>query len=224
MKPIIGKRINVFLIIITTILFSTFFVGCSIFKKDYRQDILNEKVEVLRENPNYVKIEDVNKEFLDAVVATEDNRFYNHGALDFKGIARAIVNDIKALELREGGSTITQQTAKNLCLSNERSLSRKIKEIFLSFQLEREYSKEEILELYVNSIYFGSGYTGIKEASNGYFNRSPKNLTYNEATLLAGLPQAPSRYDLKTKSGLKLAKERQKFVEKALNEYKENNN
>lgn len=220
----IGKRLRILSIIITTFLFATFFTGCSIFENSSRQDVLNEKIDELKSNPNYVKIESIDKDFLDSVVATEDKRFYDHGAIDFRGIARAIVNNIKAGELREGGSTITQQTAKNICLSNERSLSRKLKEVIISFQLEEDYSKDEILELYVNSIYFGSGYTGIKEATKGYFNKNPEDLTKDEATLLATLPQAPSRYDLNTESGLKLARERQKLVEKALKEYREDNN
>ncbi|MGG5461364.1 transglycosylase domain-containing protein [Clostridium sp. B9] len=216
MKKILGNKFILFLIF--TIVIATFFIGCSSGKKSDKY-ILQNSINELQSKSNYVKIDDINETFLDAIVATEDRRFYNHGALDFRGIVRAIVNNIKAGELREGGSTITQQTSKNLCLSNERSLKRKIKEIMLSFQLEKDYSKKEILELYVNSIYFGSGYTGVSEASEGYFNKKPKDLTYDEATLLAGLPQAPSSYDLNTKSGLERARERQKLVKKALEKY-----
>ncbi|ELC8442730.1 transglycosylase domain-containing protein [Clostridium perfringens] len=195
-------------------------LGCTDFKVKTDSEILNQKISELKKNPNYVKIDNIDQTFLDAIVATEDRRFYKHGALDFKAIARATVNNVKAGKCIEGGSTITQQTAKNLCLTNERSFERKFKEIFFSLALEEKYSKREILEVYVNSIYFGNGYKGIKEATRGYFGKSPKNLTCNEATLLAGVPQAPSNYALNTKKGLKSAKKRQKTVEAALKKFK----
>lgn len=212
-----SKFIIMFLIIFTL---PMVLLGCTDFKVKTDSEILNQKISELKKNPNYVKIDNIDQTFLDAIVATEDRRFYKHGALDFKAIARATVNNVKAGKCIEGGSTITQQTAKNLCLTNERSFERKFKEIFFSLALEEKYSKREILEVYVNSIYFGNGYKGIKEATRGYFGKSPKNLTCNEATLLAGVPQAPSNYALNTKKGLKSAKKRQKTVEAALKKFK----
>ncbi len=175
------------------------------------------RVNMIRKNKNYVKIENIDKKFLKSMMAIEDHRFYNHGALDFISIARATLNNIKARRVVEGGSTITQQLAKNLYLSNERSFKRKFKELFFAIQLERQYTKDEILELYVNSISFGDGYVGIGEAANGYFGKDASNLTFDEATLLAGLPQAPSLYALSKNNGL--AKKRQKQVINALERY-----
>lgn len=107
----------------------------------------------------------------------------------------------------EGGSTITQQLAKNLCFTQEKLLTRKVAEVFAAFALEREYSKEEILELYVNSIYFGNGYYSVREASIGYFQKEPSQMTPSECTMLAGIPNAPSAYALTASP--ELARERQ---------------
>lgn len=120
---------------------------------------------------------------------------------------RALWNDIRAGAYVEGGSTITQQLAKNLCFTQEKELTRKVAELFVAFELERQYSKEEILELYVNSIYFGDGYYSIGEASRGYFQKEPSQLTPSECTLLAGIPNAPSVYSLTASP--ELARERQ---------------
>ncbi|MGG7076800.1 transglycosylase domain-containing protein [Clostridium sardiniense] len=178
---------------------------------------MEERVNMIRENKNYVKIQNIDKKFLKSMIAIEDHRFYNHGALDFISIARATLNNIKARRVVEGGSTITQQLAKNLYLSNERSFKRKFKESLFAIQLERQYTKDEILELYVNSISFGDGYVGIGEAAKGYFEKDASNLSFNEATLLAGLPQAPSLYALSRNNGL--AKKRKKQVINALERY-----
>ena len=118
------------------------------------------------------------------------------GAVDVLSIGRAVVTNVKEMSLIEGGSTITQQLAKNLFFTQEKDFSRKIAEIFMGYNLEKNYSKEEILELYVNTSYFGSGYYGIREASLGYYNKEPKDLNFLECTMLAGLPNAPSAYAL----------------------------
>lgn len=130
-----------------------------------------------------------------AVVAAEDRRFYEHGALDIIGIARAAVANYSAGETVEGGSTIAQQTVKNIFLSHERTFTRKARELLLAIQLERLYTKDQILELYLNTIYFGHGAYGIGEAARTYFGKAPEDLTLSECALLAGLPQAPSAYD-----------------------------
>ena len=154
------------------------------------------KIQAIQNDQDYVKVEAISTDFLEAIVAIEDHRFYKHGALDGVALMRATLNNIKKGEVVEGGSTITQQLAKNLYLNGDKTLMRKLKELFIAYALEQHYTKEEILELYVNVIYYGDGYTGIQEATIGYFGKMPAAISYEEATLLAGLPQAPSRYAL----------------------------
>ncbi|MDJ0985395.1 MAG: PBP1A family penicillin-binding protein [Desulfobacterales bacterium] len=129
-----------------------------------------------------------------ALVATEDRKFYKHSGVDLKGIARAIIKDIKAGEFVEGASTITQQLAKTLFLTPRKTLVRKIKEAILAFQLERRYTKDEILELYLNQVYFGSGAYGVESAAKIFFGKSVKDLDLSECALVAGMPKSPSRY------------------------------
>ena len=129
--------------------------------------------------------------YLDAVVAVEDHRFYIHGGIDLIAIGRAAWNNLWAGELAEGGSTITQQLAKTLYFTQEKRFTRKAAEVFMARALEKTFTKDEILELYVNSIYFGGGYTGVRQASLGYFGKEPSELTKYECTLLAGIHNAP---------------------------------
>lgn len=140
----------------------------------------------------YDKIPDLLKK---GIIATEDRRYYDHGAVDIIGVARAFITNSMAGETLEGGSTIAQQTVKNIFLSNDRTMTRKLEELALAVQLERNYSKEEILELYLNTIYFGHGTYGVGEASRVYFGKEPKALDLSQCAMLAGLPQAPSAYD-----------------------------
>ena len=140
----------------------------------------------------YDKIPDLLKK---GIIATEDRRYYDHGAVDIIGVARAFITNSMAGETLEGGSTIAQQTVKNIFLSNDRTMTRKLEELALAVQLERNYSKEEILELYLNTIYFGHGAYGVGEASQVYFGKEPKALDLSQCAMLAGLPQAPSAYD-----------------------------
>lgn len=140
----------------------------------------------------YDKIPDLLKK---GIIATEDRRYYDHGAVDIIGVARAFITNSMAGETLEGGSTIAQQTVKNIFLSNDRTMTRKLGELALAVQLERNYSKEEILELYLNTIYFGHGTYGVGEASRVYFGKEPKDLDLSQCAMLAGLPQAPSAYD-----------------------------
>ncbi len=129
-----------------------------------------------------------------ALIATEDRKFYAHSGLDLKGIARALIKDILAGEYVEGASTITQQLAKTLFLTPRKTIVRKIKEAILAFQLERRYTKDEILELYLNQVYFGSGAYGVKSAAEIFFNKSVGELSLAECALIAGMPKSPSRY------------------------------
>ena len=129
-----------------------------------------------------------------ALIVTEDRSFYQHSGIDLKGIFRAIFRDIKAGKFVEGASTITQQLSKTLFLKPRKTLLRKAKEAFLSFQIERRYTKDEILELYLNQIYFGSGAYGVESAARIFFGKPVSDLDLSECALLAGLPKSPSRY------------------------------
>lgn len=142
----------------------------------------------------YVKFQDVSPYFIKALLATEDRRFLEHQGVDPIAIGRALVRNLTQGKLLEGGSTLTQQLVRNLYLTNERSASRKIKEMVLAAQLESTMTKEQILELYINNTYFGEGAYGIYGASEVYFNKKPADLAVEEAAMLAGLPQAPSQY------------------------------
>ena len=147
---------------------------------------------------------------LKAVVSVEDARFFSHPGFDIEGIVRATLVNLQHGEIEEGASTITQQLVKNLFLSQEQSFSRKAEELALALDLEMRYSKMEILTLYLNTIYFGSGYYGIYDAAHGYFGKEPKDLTLPEAAMLAGLPNAPSLYS--PYEDFLLAKKRQFIV------------
>jgi penicillin-binding protein 1A len=158
----------------------------------------------------FVPLNRVPKLVQQAVLDAEDAQFYQHGAISLKGMARAAIRNLAAARLKEGGSTITQQLAKSLFLSPERTLSRKFKEIQLAQEIERRYSKDKILEMYLNTIYFGAGAYGIEAAARTYFGKSVGQLTLAEAALLGGLPKAPSLYS--PFHHMKRAKERRDYV------------
>ena len=146
----------------------------------------------------FIPFESVPKKIINSFLSSEDKNFFNHPGVDAKGILRALIKNLKNISANkrlEGASTITQQVAKNFLLTNEISLNRKIKEAILAFRIERAYSKERILELYLNQIYLGQGTYGIAAASLEYFDKPVKDLNYSEAALLAALPKAPSKYD-----------------------------
>ena len=155
--------------------------------------------EYARERRIFVPINTIPKRVIAAFLSAEDRRFYEHGGVDFQGIARAVFKIVEAKlsgsgRRAEGGSTITQQVAKNFLLSSERSMERKIKEAILAVRIERAYSKDKILELYLNEIYFGIGAYGIAAASLSYFNKELQDLTIEEAAYLAALPKGPNNY------------------------------
>jgi penicillin-binding protein 1A len=148
----------------------------------------------LGDNRTYVELKDIPKNLRRATVAIEDSRFYSHSGVDPRGIARAIWRDVKAGRLAEGGSTITQQLVRNVCLSNRKTFERKVDELVLAIKVERKLSKEEILELYLNQIYYGRGAYGVEAASQAYFGKPVSELDLPESALIAGLPKAPSSY------------------------------
>jgi len=143
----------------------------------------------------YVKYEDIPAQVIESLIAIEDTQFFEHSGINLDAISRAIIKDIKARKLVEGASTLTQQLVKTLVLTREKKIMRKIKEVLLSLRLETILSKEEILERYLNQVYFGHGYYGIKTASYGYFKKELYELNAKEIALLVGLPRAPSFYD-----------------------------
>lgn len=166
----------------------------SILNRLERIFFLKQAVNARINSANYVKLQDIPESLQQAVVAVEDRKFYNHWGFDMEGIFRASLVNLQYGQVREGASTITQQLVKKLFLSQEQTMGRKAEEFVLAMDMELNYSKDEILELYLNTIYFGSGYYGIKEASEGYFGKEPAMLALPEAAMLAGIPNAPSLY------------------------------
>ena len=191
---IIKKILLLILIVIIIVLSILMISGYSMYKSAITEIPLEDKISSYETNENYAYFEELPKDYVNAVVAIEDHRFYDHNGIDIFSIGRAIVRNISNLEYVEGGSTITQQVAKNLYFTQEKKLTRKIAEVFVAFDLEKNYDKDKIIELYVNSNYFGSGYYGVKEAAKGYFDKSLVELTLDECDLLDGIPNADSVY------------------------------
>lgn len=180
----------------------------------YRIFTFREKVEAALHQrvprDKWVKSESIPDNVKRALVAIEDKRYYKHGAIDVLGVTRAFYVNSVAGETVEGGSTITQQLVKNLFLSSKRTMSRKAEEAILAVEMEHYYSKDEILTMYLNTVYYGHNYYGIKEAAEGYFGTSPSRLTLGQCAMLAALPNAPSYLD--PYENYKGAKARQKLV------------
>ena len=218
MIRLIKKLIKLGLIIAILVGSMIGLLGYFKYKEAIAEIPIREKVTSIREGENFVPLEEITPDFTDAIVAIEDHRFYEHGAFDFISLVRATFINMKTKEVTQGGSTLTQQVGKNLYFNNNRTFIRKVAELFVALDLERIYSKDDILELYVNIVYYGDGNYGIKEASENYFDNTPAELSYDEATLLAGLPQAPSAYALN--SHYDRAKQRQSEVIEALTEYR----
>ena len=219
MKRFLLKLFLFILAIITIVVGVAFLNGKKYYDKVLEKQSLSSKVQEIRDSENFVRINDVPEYYINAVIAVEDHRFRYHGTIDIISLARAIISNFKQKDFVEGGSTITQQTAKNLFLIEEDDvINRKIAEFLIGVDLEKKYSKDEILEFYINTIYFGDGYYGIKEACNGYLKKDPKDITISEATMLAGVPNAPSIY-APTKN-LNLTQSRQRKVIRDMVEYK----
>lgn len=201
------------------ILFITFSILFGLGYLKYREAIeklsLQNIVQEVREKDNYTNLKGISDDYKNAVVAIEDHRFYNHNGIDIISMIRSTYVNFKIKSLDYGASTITQQVGRLLYFTQEKSPIRKIAEIFVAFDLEKKYSKDEILELYLNLMYFGNGYYGIYDASYGFFDKSPKDLTFYEATYLAGLPNAPSVYS----EDDKLGEERRLQVVDAMKKY-----
>lgn len=162
------------------------------------------------QNRIQVSLKDIPQNVIDATISVEDQQFYNHGGFDFRGLGRAMLVDLKSGAVVEGGSTITQQLAKNLFLTQDQTIKRKLREAVLTLQLEMNYSKDEILEQYLNVIYYGQGAYGIEMAAETYFHKHAKDLDLAESAMLAGVPKGPNLYNPIT--NLEAAKARQKVV------------
>lgn len=211
MKRILIKLIFILIISIITVSGYFYFIGRSLYNKKISEISISIKVEEIRKSKNYTTLDKVSSDYLNAIIAVEDHRFYEHGAVDYAALARAGIKNFQSKSLIEGGSTITQQVAKNLYfIADGDGVDRKIAELMIAEELEKNFSKGEILELYINIIYFGDGYYCVYDASIGYFNKKPIDMNLYESTLLAGIPNAPSVYSPTVNS--ELSKKRQQKV------------
>lgn len=168
--------------------------GYNLYRQAADERPLEQMVAEIQSQETYVPFEDLPGLYVDAVVSVEDKRFWSHPGVDPIAICRALLYDIRTQSLAQGGSTISQQILKNLYFTQEKKLERKFAEVFGAFALERLCTKEEIFALYVNTIYFGSGYEGIAAAAQGYFGKEVSALDAVECVMLAGIPNAPSAY------------------------------
>lgn len=210
----IGKaalRILAILLVIAVLIAAYFsYKGYRMYQDAVREAPVSELGRTIRDNGHYVRYRELPDIYIDAVISAEDKRFFTHPGIDPIAIGRAVWKDIISLSFVEGGSTITQQIAKNQLFTQEKKVERKFAEIFAALALEREYSKEQLFEIYVNTIYFGSGYYGIYEAAQGYYGKNPSELTDYEAIMLAGIPNAPSNYS--PDASMELARKRMSLV------------
>lgn len=206
------KRAGILIVTVVTLSVTVIsYQGYQMYKNAIKELPLEERVSLIQENPDYVPLSDVSQMFVDATVATEDERFYKRNSvLDVEALARALWTNLTHFSAKEGGSTLPQQVSKNLYFQDDFSLYRKIAEYFVTRDLMRYYSKDEILGMYINMNYYGDGFHGIKQASEGYFGSTPSTLSDAEATLLAGIVQAPAHYQLST--NYEGARKRQKHV------------
>lgn len=201
------RKILLFILIMLSIGIYTFANEIDGNKYTINEDLIKQ---ISTNIPKYTNIDKIPEDLKNAIIAVEDKRFYKHHGFDMIAIGRAFFINIKEGKIKSGGSTITQQLAKNLFLSGERSYKRKLKELLLAIKLESKYSKDEILEMYLNVIYYGSGAYGVQDASETYFSKDVSELSLIECAMLAGLPQAPSAYN--PNKYFEKAKRRQKIV------------
>lgn len=218
LKKLIQRLILLIFVVIISIGGYFTYLGYTMYKEAIEKTPIEEMVKSIQSIEHYTTLDELPEMYLDAVVAVEDQRFYSHPGIDIFAISRALWHDLQAMSFVEGGSTITQQLAKNVYFTQEKRIERKIAEVFMAFEIEKQYSKDEILELYLNSIYFGDGYYCVYDASMGYFNKAPFYMNDYESTMLAGIPNAPSAYSPTVSSTL--ASQRQRQVLKRMVETK----
>lgn len=221
MNKIIRKVALVIIALITIIVVYFWGRGYILYKNVTKTMSVSDSILQIKSSEKFIPWNELPDDYKNAVIAVEDHRFYDHGAIDPIAIIRALTSNLRKKDLAEGGSTITQQVVKNMYFmssdTKNDSLDRKIAEIIIGAKLENSCSKEEIFELYVNNIYFGDGYYCIKDATNGYFKKEPKDMTLYESTLLAGIPNAPSVYSPNVNP--ELSKQRQEKVIQSMVKY-----
>lgn len=192
MKKILKGCLSI--VLVTLLILTT--LGFIEYKQALNEISLEDKVAQIQNQSDYVPIEDISEYLIQATISTEDQRFYKHSGVDFIAYGRILYVLITTGKISGGGSTITQQVAKNMYFGFEPSIIRKFAEIFMIHDIESKYDKDEILEIYVNIINYGDNHMGIYQASRGYFDKNPDELNFDEATLVAGIPQSPSNYQL----------------------------
>ena len=187
--------IIILLVIITGFCGYYGYLGYQIYQDKIQEQSLSERVNQLKSKEDYVTIDQISPIYKEAVLESEDRRFYKHGPVDYYGLARAMFTNLTTFSFKEGGSTITQQLAKNLCLSFEKDLSRKFAEVFIAKDLEDHYSKDEILEMYLNITYLGEGNYGIQAASQYYYHIDAIDLNKQQCDILVKTLKRPSVYN-----------------------------
>lgn len=195
MKKLLFKMIIILLVIITGFCGYYGYLGYQIYQDKIQEQSLSERVNQLKSKEDYVTLDQISPIYKEAVLESEDRRFYQHGPVDYYGLARAMFINITTFSFKEGGSTITQQLAKNLCLSFKKNLSRKFAEVFIAKDLEDHYSKDEILEMYLNITYLGEGNYGIQAASQYYYHIDAIDLNKQQSDILVKTLKRPSVYN-----------------------------
>lgn len=195
MKKLLFKMIIILLVIITGFCGYYGYLGYQIYQDKIQEQSLSERVNQLKSKEDYVTLDQISPIYKEAVLESEDRRFYQHGPVDYYGLARAMFINITTFSFKEGGSTITQQLAKNLCLSFKKNLSRKFAEVFIAKDLENHYSKDEILEMYLNITYLGEGNYGIQAASQYYYHIDAIDLNKQQCDILVKTLKRPSVYN-----------------------------
>ena len=195
MKKLLFKMIIILLVIITGFCGYYGYLGYQIYQDKIQEQSLSERVNQLKSKEDYVTLDQISPIYKEAVLESEDRRFYQHGPVDYYGLARAMLTNLTTFSFKEGGSTITQQLSKNLCLSSEKNLSRKFAEVFIARDLEKMYSKDEILEMYLNITYLGEGNYGIQAASQYYYHIDAIDLNKQQSDILVKTLKRPSVYN-----------------------------
>ena len=195
MKKLLFKMIIILLVIITGFCGYYGYLGYQIYQDKIQEQSLSERVNQLKSKEDYVTLDQISPIYKEAVLESEDRRFYQHGPVDYYGLARAMLTNLTTFSFKEGGSTITQQLSKNLCLSFEKDLSRKFAEVFIARDLEKMYSKDEILEMYLNITYLGEGNYGIQAASQYYYHIDAIDLNKQQSDILVKTLKRPSVYN-----------------------------
>ena len=191
----LSKLCAVILLLCVIAAVPTVYRGFKLYENAMETASVEEKVSQIRNNAQYVSLSDMDEYFVQEIIESEDKRFYWHFGVDLLAVARAVKNDLIAGSCVEGGSTITQQLAKNMYFEFDKVMERKVAEVFVAFQLEHKYTKDEILELYLNCIYFGENCYGIQQASDYYYGITPGQLTEEQADSLVYTIKCPNLYN-----------------------------